>query len=257
MWTGSFLATVRKAGVALLLAHGLAAQAAEVRVIAGPALSEVMTELGAQFERATGHKLAITYELAGGVLRRFGAGEEFDVAIGAPSTIDDLNRQGRVAGATRAEIARVGMGVGARRGAPRPDIGSVDAFKRAVLDAGSIAYAPEGATGKHLASVFQRLDMAEQVKFKTRPQEKPEQVAQAVADGEADLGFALTNILLSVRGVELVGLFPAELQNYVVFTMAVTSNARQPDAAMALVKFLTAPAAIPVFKAKGMEPGTR
>ncbi len=251
----SFLAAA-KIGSTILLAQGLAAQAAEVKIIAGPALSAVMAELGPQFERATSHKLAIHFELSPGVIRRIEAGEAFDLAIASTATIDDLTKRGKIAAGTRTEIARVGMGVGVRAGARKPDIGSVDAFKRALLNAKSVTYAPEGATGIHLSRVVQRLGIADQVQAKTKPQQSPERAAQAVADGEAELGFAPTNILLSVRGVELVGPFPPELQNYIVFTAGLASAANQPDAAKALIKFLTAPAAIPVFKAKGMEPAT-
>ena len=144
------------------------------------------------------------------------------------------------------------MGVGARAGAPKPDISSVDAFKRALLNAKSVTYNPEGAPGIHLAGVLERLGIAQQMKAKTKPVAKG--VVQAVADGKAELGFAFTNEVLSVRGAELVGPFPPELQRYNVFTAGVATAAEQPQAASALIKFLTSPAAVAVIKAKGMEP---
>jgi len=251
----SFLAAA-KMGFALLVVQGLAAEAAEVRVIAGVAMSAVMGELGPQFERATGHKLVIWYGNTGTIKQRIEAGDAFDLAMFGVGGIDDFTKQGKIAAGTHAEIARVGMGVGVRAGAPKPDISSVDAFKRALLNAKSVTYIPEGAVGIHLARVFQRLGISEQMKAKTKPQQGAEGLAQAVAGGEAELGFMFTNQLLSVRGVALIGPFPPELQNYNVFTAAVGTAAKQPEAAKALIKFLTSPAAVAVIKAKGMELAT-
>lgn len=253
-WAFSATATI---GLFMLLAHGTAANAAEIKVIAGAGFASALGELGPQFERATGHKLVIQYGVTGSMKRQIESGEAFDLAIVPGALMDDVTKQGKIAAGTRAEIARVGMGVGVRAGAPKPDISSVDAFKRALLNAKSVTYAPEGATGIHLVKVLERLGIAEQMKAKTKPQQVAERIAQAVADGEAELGFAVTTVLLSLRGVELAGLFPPELQNYLVFTAGVGTAAKQPDAAMALIKHLTAPNAVPLIKAKGMEPVAR
>ncbi|MBI2369074.1 MAG: substrate-binding domain-containing protein [Candidatus Rokubacteria bacterium] len=245
-----------KIGFVLLLAQGVAAEAAEVKVIAGAAMSGVIGELGPQFERTTGHKLVIQYGLAPALKRQIEAGEAFDLVILSRAPMDDLTKQGKIAAGTRAEIAQVCMGVAVRAGAPKPDIGSVEAFKRALLNASSITYTADSTTGIHLAKVFERLGIAEPMKAKAKPQQVPLRTPQAVADGEAELGIALTNILLSVRGVEHVGLLPPELQNCLVFSAGVGAAAKQPDAAKALIKHLTAPAAAVVIKAKGMEPAT-
>jgi molybdate transport system substrate-binding protein len=238
---------------AIALPGGHAAKAAEVKVMAGAAMSGVIGELGPQFERATGHKLVMQYGLSGAFKRQIEGGEAFDLAIIAPVALDDLIKQGKIAADTRADIVRVGMGVAVRAGAPKPDVSSVDAFKSTLINAKSVTYAPEGATGIHLAKVLERLGITEQVKAKTKPQQDPARIPQAVADGEAELGFAVTNILLSVKGVELAGLFPPELQNYVVQTAGVSSGAKEPEAAKALIKFLMTPEATSVIKAKGME----
>jgi molybdate transport system substrate-binding protein len=243
-------------GFVLLLAQGIAVQAAEVKVIAGAAFSPVLKEFGPQFERTTGHKLVIQYGILGTIKRQIEGGEEFDLAIIGPTLLDNLAKQGKIAAGTRTEIARVGMAVAARAGAPKPDISSVDAFKRALLNAKSVAYAPEGDTGVHLAKVLDRLGIAEQMKAKTKPQQTVERVPQAVAAGEAELGFAPSTVLLSVGGVELVGPFPPELQSYIVFTTGVGAAAKQPDAAKALIRYLTSPDAAAVIKAKGLEPAT-
>ena len=248
-----FLAAA-KIGFALLLVQGLAADAAEVKVIAGVAMRAMMGELGPQFERATGHTLVIWYGNAGTIRRRFEAGEAFDLAVFGKTLLDEYTKQGKIAADTRTAIARVGMGMGVRAGAPKPDISSADAFKRALLNAKSVTYNPEGGPGIHLAGVFDRLGIAEQMKAKTKPVAKG--TVQAVADGKAELGFAFTNEVLSVRGVALVGPFPPELQRYAVFTAGVATAAEQPEAAKALIKFLTSPAATAVIKAKGMESAT-
>ncbi|OGA53242.1 MAG: molybdate ABC transporter substrate-binding protein [Betaproteobacteria bacterium RIFCSPLOWO2_12_FULL_62_13] len=253
MRTRSFLAAAN-IGFMILLAQGLAAEAAEVKVVAGSGMRAAWEELAPQFERATGHKIVIWYGVTGTVKRRIGAGEAFDLLVTGSRGLDDYTKQGKINADTRTEIARVGMGVGARAGAPKPDISSVDAFKRALLNAKSVTYNPEGVTGIHLARVFERLGIAEQMKAKSKPQQVTKGALQAVADGEAELAFFLTTTLLAVRGVELVGPFPPELQRYIVSTAGVAAAAEQPEAAKALIKFLTSPAATVVIKAKGMEP---
>ena len=250
----SSLAAAAAVGFTMLLAQGMGTQAAEVKVMAGAALSGAIGELGPQFERATGHKIVIEYGLTGTFKRRIEGGEAFDLVIITPAALDDLIKQGKVAADTRGNIARVGMGVAVRAGTPKPDISTVDAFKSALLNAKSVTYAPEGATGIHLAKVMEQLGITEQMKAKTKPQTVPVNIAKAVAAGEAELGLAVVNILQSVKGVELVGLFPTELQNYVVLTAGVGSSAKEPEAAKALIKHLTTPAAAVVIKAEGMEP---
>lgn len=249
----SFLAAA-KIGFALLLVQSFAAEAAEVKVIAGVAIRAVMEELGPQFERATGHKLVIWYGITGTIRRRMAAGEAFDLAMFGKTSLDEYTKQGKIVAGTRTEIARVGMGVGVRAGAPRPDISSVDAFKRALLNAKSVTYNPEGAVGIHLVGVLERLGIAEQLKAKTKPVAKG--VVQAIADGKGEIGFAFINEFLSFSAVEFVGPFPPELQRYNLFTAGVATAAEQPEAAKALIKFLTSPAAAAAIKAKGMEPAT-
>ena len=253
MRKGSFTAAAT-VGLFMLWAQGATTQAAEVRIIAGSGFSPVLGELGPQFERATGHKLVIQYGITGSMKRQIESGEAFDLAILPVGLMNDVTKQDKIVAATRTEIARAGMAVSARAGASKPDIRSVDAFKRALLNAKSVAYAPEGATGTHLAKVFDQLGITEQMKAKTKPQQSTDGIVQAVASGEAELGLAVATVFLSGRGVELVGPFPSELQSYIVFTAGVGSAAKQRDAAEALIKHLTAPNAIPVIKAKGMEP---
>jgi molybdate transport system substrate-binding protein len=244
---------IAKTGLMIVLALGVAAIGAEIKVKAGAATTGVLSELGPQFERATSHRVVFEFGLSGTFKRQIEAGEPFDIAIIAPTMLDDLIKQGKIVSDTRADFARVGIGVAVRAGAPKPDIRSVDAFKRTMLDAKSITYPPEGATGAHLVKVFERLGIAEQMKAKTKPLQAAERVPLAVADGEAELGILGATVLLTARGVDFAGLLPTELQDYVVQTAGVGSGSKEPDTARAFVGFLLTPEATSVITAKGME----
>ena len=245
-----------KFGFIALLAQGVAANAAEVKVLAGAVMPGVFAELGPQFERVTGHKIVIQYGPGAALRRQIEAGEAFDLAIIASERVDDLIKQGKIAGDTRMDIVRVGIGVAVREGAPKPDISSVDAFKRMLLSVKSVTYGPADATGEHFIKLLDRLGIADQVKGKLKPS-GPDRVAQVVAAGEVDLAIGAGPLLASAKGVQFVGLFPAELQNWFVNTAGVSATARQPDAARALIKHLTTPEAAAVIRAKGMEPPGR
>ena len=245
-----------KFGFIALLAQGVAANAAEVKVLAGAVMPGVFAELGPQFERVTGHKIVIQYGPGAALRSQIEAGEAFDLAIIASERVDDLIKQGKIAGDTRMDIVRVGIGVAVREGAPKPDISSVDAFKRMLLSVKSVTYGPADATGEHFIKLLDRLGIADQVKGKLKPS-GPDRVAQVVAAGEVDLAIGAGPLLASAKGVQFVGLFPAELQNWFVNTAGVSATARQPDAARALIKHLTTPEAAAVIRAKGMEPPGR
>ena len=247
----STVAVVAKLGLMALLAQAVAAAAAEVKVMAGAAMSGAFGELLPQFERATGHKIVIQYGSTGNFKTQIEAGEAFDLAIFGSDGVDDLIKQGKIAADTRLEIARVGVGVAVREGAPKPDISSVEAFKSTLLNAKSITYTPGGAAG--LDKVLDRLGIAEQVKGKTNAN-PPDRVPQVVAAGEVELAIGNVPSLLTASGVQVVGLLPAELQNWFVNTAGVSTAAKQPEAAKALIKHLTTPEAAAAIKAKGMEP---
>ena len=245
------LATVATFGFIALLTQGVAATAAEIRVMAGAAMSGAFGELIPQFERTTGHKIVIQYGATGTFKRQIESGEAFDLAIFGSAGVDDLIKQGKISGDTRVDIARVGTGVAVREGAAKPDISSVAAFKNTLLNAKSITYTPESATGP--AKVIDRLGLTEQVKDKIKPN-PPDRVPQVVAAGEVELAIGSAPSFASAKGVQLVGLIPAELQNWFVNTAGVSAAAKQPDAAKALMKHFTTPEAAAVIKANGMEP---
>jgi molybdate transport system substrate-binding protein len=227
-----------------------AAAAAEVTLLISNALKTVMEELAPQFEKATGHKLAITYGSTNPLKARIEKGEAFDLTILGDAAIDDLIKQGKLDSATRAVVARSILGVAIRQGAPKPDISTTEAFKRTLLNAKSIGYLEDGLTGTHLKVVYQRLGIAENMKSK----HKNTRGAEAVARGEVELGITQISEVLYQTGAELAGPLPAEIQNYTNFPAAVSASAKQADAAKALLKYLASPDAARVMKARGLEP---
>ena len=237
----------------ILVAQEAPSEAAEVKVLIVPGMSTVMEQLGSQFEGITGHKLLPQVGLATQLKVPLDAGD-FHVAIFGTTTIDDLVKQGKVFAATRAEIARVGIGVAVKKGAPKPDISSAEAFKSALLNAKSISYTKDSGAGKYLASLMERLGIAEEMKLKTKLLGGGGQNPRAVAAGEVEFGLSVISDILPVAGVELLGPLPSELQQYFTFAVSVGTTAKDPEAARALVNFLNSAVAIPVIKAQGMEP---
>ena len=242
-------------GVTMTLASLGAINAADIKVVSSVGVRAVLEELAPQFERATSHKLTMTFGTAVPLKRQIEAGEVFDVVILTPALVEELAKQGRVAAGTKIDIAKAGMGVAIRAGAPKPDISMPEAFKRSLLNAKSIVYSKEGQSGAYMASLIERLGLATEMKPKTLLETRSGHTAIAVVEGKAELGFTLISEILPVSGAELLGPLPAELQNYVVFTAGISPNAKDVEAARAFINFFTAPAALPVLKAKGMEPG--
>ena len=187
--------------------------------------------------------------------RQIEAGEAFDLVIIGSDVVDDLIKQGKIAGDTRMDIVRVGIGVAVREGAPKPDISSVDAFKSTLLSAKSLTYAPEGATGSICQGARSPWDHRA---GKGQDQAKcPRARSAGRRCGRSRTRNRSYPFILSAKGVQLVGPLPAELQNWFVNTAGVSATAKQPDAAKALIKHLTTPEAAAVIKAKGMEPPGR
>jgi len=239
--------------LAVLAVHGRFAYAAEIRVLSTNGVYSVMVEMLPEFERATGHKVSIAYDTANLLLGRIKAGESADLAILTRPTLDDLIKQGKVSPGGGKDLARSGVGVAVRVGLPKPDISSAEGLKRALLDAKSIAFTKTGASGIHFAKVVERLGIADQINAKARIPAGGS-VGELVSRGEAEMAVQQIPELLAVPGIQYVGPLPAELQNFAIFTAGVMTGARQPEAAKALIDFLSTPAAARVFKAKGMEP---
>jgi molybdate transport system substrate-binding protein len=238
---------------ALICATG--AKAAEVKILTAGAMKAVVLELVPQFEKETGHKAVVDNDTAGGLAKRIEGGEAFDVVVVTPGVIDDLGKKGKVVADSRSNVARVGVGVVVKEGAALPDIGSVDAFKRTLIAAKSVAYidpASGGSSGIYLTGLFDKLGIAADIKPKAKLK-KGGYVAELIANGEAELGLHQISEILPVKGVKLVGPLPAEIQNYTTYAAAIGADAKQPDAARALIKLLIGPAAESVLKARGME----
>jgi molybdate transport system substrate-binding protein len=230
-------------------------QAAEVRILTAGAMKAVVLELVPQFEKETGHKAVVDNDTAGGLARRIQGGEVFDLAVITPGVINDLATKGKIVGDSRVNVARVGVGIVVKEGAPLPDVSNVDAFKKALLAAKSVAYidpASGGSSGIYLTSLFDKLGIAADIKPKAKLKQGG-YVAELIASGEAELGLHQISEILPVKGVKLVGPLPAEIQNYTTYAAAVGAEAKQPDAARALIKLLAGSAAESVLKARGME----
>jgi molybdate transport system substrate-binding protein len=241
-------------GLLVALAWMKLAKADELKVFTTTTMATVLREVGAKFEQKTGHKLVVTYGVGAAIVRRINAGEPFDVFAGPSSQVAGLVKDGKVVADTRTNLLRVGIGIEVRKGALKPEISSVEAFKRTLLNAKSIAYLKEGASGVYLAGLLERLGIADAIMSKvTRPD--TDIVSELVAKGEIDIGMVLIAQIATTPGVELVGPLPAEVQSYISFVGAVATNSPLPDVARELLKFLTSPVAAPVIKSQGMEPG--
>jgi molybdate transport system substrate-binding protein len=227
-------------------------QGTEIKVMQSAAFKEAYLELAPQFERTTGHKLTTLWVPSVQMMPRLKGGETVDVVILSSSSLDELIEAGMIARESKVDLARSGVGVAVRAGAPRPDISSGDAVKRALLAAKGIAYST-GPSGIYMASLFDRWGIAEQLKPKLK-RVQGEPAGGVVARGEAEIAFQQVCELLPVPGIDLVGPLPAEIQKITVFSAGVHVKAPQPDAARGLIKFLSSPDASPVIRKKGMEP---
>jgi molybdate transport system substrate-binding protein len=239
-------------GLALL--PGTGSRAAELKVIAGGSITNLLKELGPPFEKASGHTLSIHFDSTPNILARINGGTPFDLAVVPVDVFKNGDAKAHFANGPTIDIARVGYGIAIRSGAPRPDISTPDALKKTLLAASSIAFVPASAAGAYVTKVFQRLGIGEEMKARTKAQARPPQIAPAVARGEAELGVFLTNVLIA-PGVELAGPFPSELQQELVFTAAVAADSKEADAAKAFIDYLRTSAAIAAIMAAGMSPG--
>jgi molybdate transport system substrate-binding protein len=241
---------------ALTATPGGAAEAIETKVFSSAAPRGILREIAPVFERTTGYRLVIEFAFAADLKRRIEAGNSFDVAILPPDMADDLMRRDKLVAGSRVDLGRTGMGVAVRSGAPKPDIGTVDASRRALLAAPTVAYADGGASGVQFHSILGRLGIAEAMKGKLRPYPSGGAV-EAVARGEADLVVIGISPILNAPAVTLVGWLPPELQSYIVFSASIGAAAKQPEAARTLLNLLTSPAAIELFTSQGFEPAPR
>jgi molybdate transport system substrate-binding protein len=251
----------RSVCLAIVLFSAGFADAAEIKVMSSGGFSAAYSSLTPEFERHTGNKVDTVSGPSMGTAPdaipvRLQRGEPADVLIMVGSALDDLIKQGKVVAGSRVDLARSRIGMVVRAGAPKPDISSVEAFKRALLAAKSIAYS-DSASGVYVSKeLFKRLDAESQLAPKSK-MIVSERVGNVVARGEAEIGFQQISELLPVPGVEYVGPIPADLQKVTVFAAGIAAGAKQPEAARALVRFLSSPEALPAIEKSGLDPISR
>jgi molybdate transport system substrate-binding protein len=234
----------------LALLAPAAGETAEIKVLSTVGMQPATPELFKQFEAATGHTVVVTYGLAAVLKTKFLEGAPADVLILTAPIVEDLAKQGKVVADSKKDVARSGVGIAVKAGAPKPDISTAEALKAAILAAKSIGYSREGASGVAFARAMERLGIAEPVKAKYK--DTGTKAGEMVAAGEIDLAAAQIPELLAVPGVEVVGPLPAELQTVTIFSVGLAAGAHDPAAAKALIEFLAGPRAAPVYKAKGL-----
>jgi molybdate transport system substrate-binding protein len=237
----------------VMMAAMTTASASELKLIAGGSLAGLFKELGPRFEKASGHTLSIHFDSTPNIISRINAGTPFDAVVVPIDVFKDAAAKSHLAEPT-VNVARVGYGVIVRARAPKPDLSTPDAFRKALLAASSVASVPASAAGAYVRKVYERLGITEEMEAKTKVQSAPTAIAPSVASGEAELGVFLTSVF-NAPGVELAGPFPADLQQELLFAGAVATDATEAAAAKALIDFLNTPDAIAAIRAAGMTPG--
>ena len=231
------------------------ARAVELRVLTAGAMKSVVLDMVPEFERRTGHKVLVANDTAGALKDRIGGGEAVDVAIITSRIVDELIAEGKLAQGSRINLAKVGIGVAVKAGAPLPDIATVESLKHALVAAKAVAYIDPksgGSSGIYFDGLLERLGIAGDVRPKARLKAGGN-VAELVASGEADLAVHQISEIVPVRGVTLVGPLPQEVQNYTMYSAGLGAAALDTTAARALIETLAGPSALPVLKSRGME----
>jgi len=241
------------AGACVLMLTGMAG-AVDIKVLSTQATEEAYRELVPPFEKTSGHKVITVFTGTLDANKRLAAGESYDLLIMAGPSIDEHIKDGKVAPGSRVDIAKSGVGVGVKAGAAKPDISTTEALKKSLLAARSIGYST-GPSGVYVTGLFQRMGIADQIKGKLKQTPTGVFVGNIIASGEAEIGFQQVSELSHFAGVDYIGPLPTEIQQYTMFASGIMAGAKEPEAAKALVKFITAAAAAAAFKKRGMEPG--
>jgi molybdate transport system substrate-binding protein len=243
--------------IAVLIVCGNKATAAEIKLLAGSAITPVMTELIPKFERSSGHKVLSDLDGAiGAMTDRIKKGEVADVAIVSGEQIDALLREGKVIAGSRVDLAKVGVGVFVRKGVPKPDISSVEAFQRTMMAAKSIGYNDPAAgapVSLYLIELFERLGIAEEMKAKTTVFKQRSERFDAVARGDVEIGFNQISEIVGVPTVDLIGPLPAAIQRYTLFASGIVASGKEQDAGRAFVSYISSQEAHMIWKAQGFE----
>lgn len=223
-----------------------------LKILSGGAMRPLLAEAMPLFERAHGLKADVRFALTSVLAKEIEQGAVFDLALLPRPELDALAAICAVAPGTQTDIARSAVGLAVRQGAPKPDISTVEALRRTLLAASTIGYS-DGPSGAYVAELLQRLGIAEETRPKARLTSRP--VAELVASGEAEVGMQQIVAILPVKGADLVGPLPAELQNAIVYAAGIAAAGQNPDAAAAFIGFMATPEAVRMIRAKGLEPG--
>lgn len=233
-----------------LLSNG--AQASDVKVLASGAVKEAALELFPQFEKASGHKVAVTWAGTVDIKKKVAAGEVFDLVIVAGPELDGFIKEGKIAAGSKVDIVRSSIGVAVRPGTPKPDLSSGDGLKKALIAAKSVGYST-GPSGVYMQQLFEKMGIADVIKAKAKQTGPGTPVATVIRSGEAEIGFQQVSELIHETGVDFLGPIPADVQKTTVFSSGVFASAKAPTEARLLQKYLTAPAAAPAIKKHGLE----
>src|SRR5665213_1013130 len=247
------LSSVPVLAIALFFASS-PAYSVELKVLSGNGPKAAVRELCSQFEKSTGNKIDLRFGVNPEVKRKIEAGESFDVVVGNPPIVDALIKDGTVVG-PRSDIGRAGLGVAVKSGAPKPDISSIAAFKQALLASTAVAFPGKGASGIYFVSLLDRMGIKAEMQSKLKPMEA-EDTVEVVARGEADMVVVVATRIVDVPGVDMVGPIPEELQTKIGFASGLSASTKQPEAAKAVIRFLSAPAAAATLRAKGVDPAS-
>ncbi|AMN42425.1 molybdate ABC transporter substrate-binding protein [Rhodoplanes sp. Z2-YC6860] len=223
-----------------------------ITVLSSLATREAYLELVPQFEATNGHKVETTWAGTVNIMKRMADGEVFDLVISSSASIKDLTEQKKIVAGSAVNLSKTGIGIGVRKGAKKPDVGTSDAFRQTMLAAKSVGLST-GPSGVYLEKLFERLGIADAVKPKIKQIPSGGTVAPLVASGEAEIGFQQISEIAHAEGIDYVGRLPPDLQLISVFTAGVHTGAKHSTEAQALVKFLTAPAGLAVMKKHGLE----
>lgn len=247
-----------KAAFAVAAACGLwlagAVEAAEIRVLSSNAAKEAYIELFPQFEKASGHKIVITWAGTNDIKKRIAAGEIYDLIVIASPEMDAFIKDGKVVAGSKADLVKSGVGVAVKAGAPKPDFSSAEALKKTLIAAKSVGYS-QGPSGVYMVSLFDKMGIADQVKAKAKVVTPGVPVATVVRSGEAEIGFQQVSELIHEKGIDFLGPLPAEIQRITTFSGGIPTQAKEPAAAKALQSFLTAPERAGDLKKHGLSPG--
>jgi molybdate transport system substrate-binding protein len=222
-----------------------------IRILSGAAMRTFLNEIVPLFEQAGGATVDVEYRLTSVLKKEIAEGIAFDIALLPRPEIDELTQAGRIAEGATADVARSTVGLCVRAGAAKPDIGTVRAFKAALLAAKSISYS-DGPSGAYVSDLLGKLGLAEAMKAKTRLTSRP--VAELIVAGEAEIGLQQIVAILPVKGADLVGPLPAELQNVIIYAAGLSTGAGEARSARAFVAFTKTPQAGRIMRAKGLEP---